>query len=172
MNIQGWFPLGLTAFISLLSKGFSRVFCSKTIQKHQFFGVQPSLGFPSGASGKEPACQYKRRKKCIRIVDSVPRLGRAPARGYGNPLQYSCVEKALDREAWWAIVHRVAKSWTQLKQLSMHIAFFMAQLSHAYMITGKTIALIIQTFAGKMMSLLFNMLSRFVILFFQRASIS
>ena len=169
MNIQGWFPLGLTAFISFLPKGFSRVFCSKTIQKYQFFGVQPSLGFPSGASGKEPACQYKRR---IRIVDSVPRLGRAPARGYGNPLQYSFVEKPLDREAWLATVHRVAKSWTQLKQLSMRIAFFMAQLSHAYMITGKTIALIIQTFAGQMMSLLFNMLSRLVILFFQGASVS
>ena len=42
MNIQGWFPLGLTGVISLLSKGFSRVF-SSTIQKHQFFSVHPSL---------------------------------------------------------------------------------------------------------------------------------
>ena len=43
MNIQGWFPLGLTGLISLQSKGLSRVFCSTTIQKHQFFGTQPSL---------------------------------------------------------------------------------------------------------------------------------
>ena len=43
MNIQGWFPLGLTGFISLLSKGLSRVFSSTTIQKHQLFGSQPSL---------------------------------------------------------------------------------------------------------------------------------
>ena len=42
MNIQGWFPLGLTGLISLLSKGLSRVF-SSTIQKHQFFSAQPSL---------------------------------------------------------------------------------------------------------------------------------
>ena len=42
-NIQCWFPLGLTYLISLLSKGLSRVFSSTTIQKHQFFGVQPSL---------------------------------------------------------------------------------------------------------------------------------
>ena len=42
MNIQGWFPLGLTALISLLPKGFSRVF-SSTFQKHHFFGNQPSL---------------------------------------------------------------------------------------------------------------------------------
>ena len=43
MNIQGWFPLGLTGLISLQSKGLSRVFSSTTVQKHQFFGAQPSL---------------------------------------------------------------------------------------------------------------------------------
>ena len=40
MNIQDWFPLGLTGLISLLSKGLSRVFSSNTIRKHQFFGTQ------------------------------------------------------------------------------------------------------------------------------------
>ena len=43
VNIQDWFPWGLTGLISLLSKGPSRVFCSTTVQKHQFFGAQPSL---------------------------------------------------------------------------------------------------------------------------------
>ena len=43
MNIQGWFPLRSTGLISLLSKGLLRVFPSTTIQKHQFFGAQPSL---------------------------------------------------------------------------------------------------------------------------------
>ena len=43
IDIQGWFPLGLTGLISLLSKGLSRVFSSTTIQKHQFFRAQPSL---------------------------------------------------------------------------------------------------------------------------------
>ena len=42
-QIQGWSPLGLTALISLLSKGLSRVFFSITVGKHQFFGTQPSL---------------------------------------------------------------------------------------------------------------------------------
>ena len=42
MNVQGWFPLGLTTLISLLSKGLSRVFSSTTVWKHQFFGAQPS----------------------------------------------------------------------------------------------------------------------------------
>ena len=43
VNIQGWFPLRLTGLISLLSKGLSRVFFSTTVQKHHFFGTQPSL---------------------------------------------------------------------------------------------------------------------------------
>ena len=43
MSIQGWFPLGLSGLISLLSKGFSRVFSSTAVWKRQFFGVQPSL---------------------------------------------------------------------------------------------------------------------------------
>ena len=41
MNIQGWFPLGLTCLVSLQSKGLSRVFSNTTVQKHQFFGAQP-----------------------------------------------------------------------------------------------------------------------------------
>ena len=43
MNIQDWFPLGWTGWISLLSKGLSRVFSNTTVQKHQFFGFQLSL---------------------------------------------------------------------------------------------------------------------------------
>ena len=43
MNIQSWFPLGWTGLISLLSKRYSRVFSSTTVQKHQFFGIQLSL---------------------------------------------------------------------------------------------------------------------------------
>ena len=42
MNIKGWFPLGLTDLIFLLSKGLSTVFSNTTVQKHQFFGTQPS----------------------------------------------------------------------------------------------------------------------------------
>ena len=43
MNFQDWFPLGWTGWISLMSKGLSRVFSSTTVQKHQFFGAQLSL---------------------------------------------------------------------------------------------------------------------------------
>ena len=55
-----------------------------------------------------------------RDMDSIPGMGSSPGGGHGNPLQYSCLEKPMDRRAWWATDHSVAKSWTQLKQLSMH----------------------------------------------------
>ena len=42
-------------------------------------------------------------------------LGRSPGGGHGNPLQYSCLENPMDGGAWWATVHSVAQSWTQLK---------------------------------------------------------
>ena len=48
MNIQGWFPLGWTGLISMLSKRLSRVFSSTTVQKHQFFITQPSLEMALG----------------------------------------------------------------------------------------------------------------------------
>ena len=47
-------------------------------------------------------------------------LGRSPGEESGNPLQYSCLENPMDREAWWAIVHGITKSQTQLQRLSMH----------------------------------------------------
>ena len=87
MNIQDWFPLGWTGWISLQSKGLSRVF-NTTVQKHQFFGAK---------------------------------------------------------------------------------LFFIVQLSHPYMTTGKTIALTRRTFVGKVISLIFNMLSRLVIAFLPRS---
>ena len=88
MNIQDWSPLEWIGWISLQSKGLSRVCSNTTVQKHQFFGTQ---------------------------------------------------------------------------------AFFTVQLSHPYMSTEKTIALTRWTFAGKVMSLLFNMLSRLVITFLPRS---
>ena len=49
---------------------------------------------------------------------SIPGSGRSPREGNGNPLQDSCLDKRMDRGAWWATVHGVTKSWTRLKQLS------------------------------------------------------
>ena len=44
---------------------------------------------------------------------SISESGRSPGEANGNPLQCSCLENPMDREAWWAIVHGVAESWTQ-----------------------------------------------------------
>ena len=88
VNIQGWFPLGWTGWISLQSKRLSSIFSNTTIWKHLIFWLS---------------------------------------------------------------------------------AFFMVQLSHPHITTGKTIALTIQTFVGKVMSLLFNMRSRFAIPFLPRS---
>ena len=51
----------------------------------------------------------------IRDVGLILGLGRSPGGEHANPLQYSCLENPMDREAWWATVLRVAKSQTQLK---------------------------------------------------------
>ena len=48
----------------------------------------------------------------IRDVGLIPGSGRSPGGGHGKPLQYSCLENPMDRGAWWATIHRVAKSHT------------------------------------------------------------
>ena len=45
----------------------------------------------------------------------IPRSGRCPGGGHGNPLQYSCLKNPVDRGAWWAVVHGITKSQTRLK---------------------------------------------------------
>ena len=64
-------------------------------------------GFPSGSVVKNPPANAGG-------VGSIPRLGRFPGEGNGNPLQYSCLGNPMDRGAWQATVHGVAKSRTRL----------------------------------------------------------
>ena len=64
----------------------------------------------------------------LRDMGLVSGLGRSPGGGHGNPLQYSCLENPMDRGAWRATVHSVAKSWTQLKWLSMDPLSFLSFL--------------------------------------------
>ena len=59
----------------------------------------------------------------LRDMGWIPGLGRSPGGGHGDILQYSCLENPMDRGAGWATVHRVTKSWTRLKRLSMHAIF-------------------------------------------------
>ena len=68
------------------------------------------MGFPGGKSkdGKESACNAE----AAGDPGSIPGLGRSPAEGNGNPFQYSYLENSIDRGAWPATVHGVAKSRT------------------------------------------------------------
>ena len=68
-------------------------------------------GLPRWLSGEESA----RSARDTRDLGSMPGSGRSLGEGNGNPLQYSCLGNPMDRGAWQATVHRVAKSWIQLR---------------------------------------------------------
>ena len=72
------------------------------------------MGFPSGTSGKEPACQCRRCKRC----GFDPWVGKIPWRRAWQPTPIFLSGESMDRGAWQAMVHRVAKSQTLLKGLS------------------------------------------------------
>ena len=75
---------------------------------------RPGRGFPHSSVSKESACNAG-------DLGLIPGLGRSPGEGNGNPLQYSCLENPMGRRAWWATVHGVTKSRTQLSDLtSLH----------------------------------------------------
>ena len=69
------------------------------------------MGFPGDSDGKESTCNAG-------DPGLIPGLGRSPGVGNGSPLQYSCLENPMGRGAWWATIHRVAKSQTRLKRLN------------------------------------------------------
>ena len=64
-------------------------------------------GFPGSSDSKESACS-------ARDPSSIPGFRRSPGEGNGYLLQYSCLKNSMDRGAWWAMVHGVTKSQTQL----------------------------------------------------------
>ena len=68
------------------------------------------MWLPWWLNSKEYSCQCRRHRR----LRFNPWVGRSPGVGNGNLLQYSCLENSMDRGAWWATVHRVTKSWTQL----------------------------------------------------------
>ena len=81
----------------------------------------PQLSFPSHLTEGAPAAGSSQVALVTEILPanagvmgSIPESGRSPGGGHGNPLQYSCLENPMNREAWGATLHRVPKSQTQL----------------------------------------------------------
>ena len=78
------------------------------------------MGFRGGSDNKDYACNTG-------DLGLIPGLGRSPGEGNGNPLQYSCLENPIDRRAWGAAAHGVAKSrtqlsnWTEVTELQMEL---------------------------------------------------
>ena len=89
----------------------------------------PSMGFSrqeywSGVPLSSPSNKEPLANSGVRDMGSIPGLGRSPGGGHGNPLQYSCLENPMDREACWATIYRVPESWTWLKWLSTQASRF------------------------------------------------
>ena len=81
-----------------------------------YLTVQGLLGFPGGSDHKESAYNAG-------DPGSIPGLGRSPGEENGKPLQCSFLENPMDRGAWWATVHRVRKSRTQVSDYHFHFLF-------------------------------------------------
>ena len=84
---------------------------------YRLLGLTPRVGFLGCVSDKQPACHWRRHKRCgfNLWVRKIPWKG-----WYGNLCQYSCIEKPMKRGAWQATVHGVLKSRTGLKRFNMH----------------------------------------------------
>ena len=78
---------------------------------------KPRWCFPGGTSGKEPPAN----SGDVRDLHLISEPERFSGEGIGNPLQYSCLENPMDRWAWWATVHRVAKSRIRLSDFTLKL---------------------------------------------------
>ena len=158
MSIQDWFPLGLTGLI-LLSKGLSIVFSSTTIQKHQFFGIQPSFGSNSHISTW--LLEKTMVVSLLSCVDSCDSIDCNPPDSYVHEISKA---KLLE---WVAI--SFSRGSPQPWDWTLPALQADSLPTEPSRKPGKATALTIWTLVGKVMPLLFNMLLRFVIAFLPRS---
>ena len=157
VNIQGWFPLGLTGLISLQSKD------SQSLLQH--CSSKTSILWRSAFFASLVA----------QLVKNLPAVQEAWVQSLGGKIPWRR-ELLLTPVFWPGEFHGLYSVWgckelDMTEQFSLS-AFFMVQCSYPYTTTGKTISLTIRTFVGKVMSLLFNMLSRLVITFPSKEQVS
>ena len=136
--------------------------------------IQPShpLSSPS-----PPAINLSHHQGLFQWVGSSHQVTKVLELQFQHQSFHECSGLINFRVHWFDVlaIQETLKSLLQYNSskasILQHSAFFIVQLSRSYMTTGKTIALTIQTFIGKMMFLLFNKLSRFVIALFQRSNV-
>ena len=117
---SSWCPASVYGSSSL--GGYSKSVCRKSMNNESgepSLGILPFLMLDNWASQVELVVKNPPANAGdTRDAGLIPGLGRSPGGGHGCPLHYSCLENPMDRRAWQATVHRVAKSWTRLKWLN------------------------------------------------------
>ena len=99
------------SFSPILSLWQTLIFLSIVDENSLSYQVKKKKGFPGGSEVKASACN-------VGDLGLIPGSGRSPGEGNGNPFQYSCLENPMDGGAWWATVHGVTKSRTQLRDFT------------------------------------------------------
>ena len=112
--------------VKVKSLSRARLFATPWTAAYQ---APPSMGFSRQEYGSGSPVPLVVKNPTANAGDTrdlglIPGWRRSPGGGHGNPLQDSCLENPMDRGAWWATVHRVAKSQTQLKRLHANMHFF------------------------------------------------
>ena len=94
-----------------------KYFLSMIKVTYKIYNFTIYMGFPGGSEAKASACN-------VGDLGSIPGSGRSPGEWNGTPLQYSCLKNPMDRGAWWATVHGVAKSRTRLNDFTSLYSYY------------------------------------------------
>ena len=159
VNIQDWFPLWLTGWLTLLFKGLSRVFSSTTVQKHQFFGTQPLL-YLTLTSIHE---YWKNHVVWANSLQSCPTLSTLWTVACQSPLSMW-----FSRQEYWSGLPCPPSGDHPNPRIRPEFLMSPALAGRFFITSITTLTRWTLCFVSKVMPLLFNMLSRLVIAFLRR----